>query len=263
MATFKYIAQTKESNVTLNDVLTTGNTSEGTSYYNSSSETQYVYVETAPLAKFLAKDVFQASVNPGSYVTLDINSNFTLQTATVDVLKFVDETANIGGGTTPAHIECNLNNVTKDTFPNALVSEVSKSGIGKHFLIAIPSTRTDASKDWERANFTKLFKLIKSPTFRPDVNDGGASTANDGNVIITFNGRVKVAITEVKDRLSNMVIAKGNTILCDGTNLTVVCTDELYNEISKNGISSIKLEIVDNRSVKPITMASGEGFVGE
>lgn len=260
MATFKYISQMKESDVTLNDVLTTGDTSKGTSYYNSSSETQYVYVENAPLAKFLAKDVFHGAVNDTNpYVTINTDSNFELQMSDVDVLKFVDDVeGNIGGGTTPAHIECDLNNVTKDTFKKALVSEVSKSGIGKHFLIAIPSTRPSADEKWVRSNFEGLFTRKKGATFTPASNTDGPSRPNDGDVRVTFNGKITLAIVGDSDAR-----IEGNTILSDGTNLTVVCTDELYNEISKNGITSIVLTIDDKRKLTPVTMASGEGFVGE
>lgn len=238
MATFKYLEKTKQENTSINDVLTNGTTSKGTSYYNASSDTQFVYVENEPLTKFLAKVTETEAVN------VDIDPNFTIHNTTVGILHDTEG--------------FDLNNVTKETFPNALVSENTNATSGKKFLIAIPSTRTDASSNWERGQFINLFKKTKGATFTPASNAPGASKPNDGDVIITFNGRVKVAILGNADAR-----IEGNTIISDGTNLTVVCTDELYNEISSNGIKSIKLAIVDKRGAKSITMLSGEGFVGE
>lgn len=268
---FKYIATTKEDAiVTLNDVLTTGTELNGTSYYNESSVKRYVFVENAPLTKFLAKDVFHAAVNDTNpYVNLEnIDKNFELQKTKVsDVLYYAMSLAPEGQNAT-GHINCDYTKVRKDTFPHALVSEVTGAdsdvndqNAGMRFLIAIPSTRKNDKSEWERANFDKLFTLSESATFHPNINTDEESPKKDGNVIITFNDSVKVAIDDVKN--GDAVIAKGGTIISDGKYLSVVCTDDLYNEISLNGIKSIKLEIVDNRTIEPIEMAPGEGFVGE
>lgn len=270
---FKYIAQPKESDVTLSDVLSATTEITGTSYYNESSVKQYVYVKNAPLTKFLAKDVFQKSINPDpdTYVNLDdIDKNFKLQKTKVsDVLyytvPFVPE-----GQTATGRIVCDYTNVRKDTFPHALVAEVTGTdsdvndqNAGMRFLIAIPSTRDNDKSEWEPKNFINLFTLSDGATFHPAINYGnGQSSENNGNVIITFNDKVKVAIADVTDDNGNITV-NGNTILSDGRNLTVVCTDDLYTNILENGIKSIKLEIVDNRNVTPVEMEPGEGFVGK
>lgn len=265
MATFKYIVSTYETDFTKADVITNGEESKGTSYYNSSADAQYVYVENAPLVKFLAKTTSGPSptIDPTSYVVLDIDDNFALQKTNVDILKYVEGgEEDINGNQTMGHIECNYHNVTKDTFPYALVSEVSKDGVGRSFLIAIPSTRNDASQNWERKKFHKLFSINTDTSFKPNINYSEPSKINDGNVVITFNDRVSVAIDDVTNDNGDITV-DGNTILCDGRFLSVVCTDALYNEILLNGIKSIKLETFYTSNIEPTKLESGEGFVGE
>lgn len=265
---FKYIESTQEIDVTLSDVLSSKTEITGTSYYNESSVKQYVYVENAPLTKFLAKTVSHKTVNDSNpYVDLvSIDKNFKInKEEKIDgVLEYVEGGEDVNGNHITTHIECNLNNVTKDTFQHALVAEVNKGDdAGMRFLIAIPSTRDNDKSEWEHKNFTNLFTLSDGATFHPAVNTGdGQSKPNDGNVIITFNDKVKVAIVDVTDENDNIIV-NGNTIESDGKCLSVVCTKDLYNEISENGIKSIKLEIVDTRTIEPIEMAPGEGFVGK